>query len=43
MATEISSGTPMAEAFDLDSFLEKRSANSVADFNAHLAGLDRAI
>ena len=43
LATEISSGTPLAEAFDLDSFLEKRSANPDADFNAHLAGLDRAI
>ena len=43
LAREIASGTPLAEAFDLESYLARRAANPDADFNAHLAGLNRAI
>lgn len=43
LAHEISSGTALAEAFDLDSFLTKRREDSQADFNTHIAQLNRAI
>lgn len=43
LAGEIASGTPLAEAFDLDTFLARRAEDPEADFNAHLAGLDRTI
>jgi 4-hydroxy-4-methyl-2-oxoglutarate aldolase len=40
---EIASGTPLAEAFALDSFLRERGEDPEADFGAHLARLNRAI
>ena len=43
LARDIASGTPLAEAFDLDSFLAQRANHPEADFNEHLAGLGRAI
>ena len=43
LADEISSGVSLAEAFDLDSFLAKRSEDPRADFGTHIAQLNRAI
>ncbi|GBD85766.1 putative regulator of ribonuclease activity [bacterium BMS3Abin02] len=43
LAREIASGTALGDAFELDSFLSKRRKDPQADFNAHLAEIDRAI
>lgn len=42
-ATEVTSGTAQAEAFGLDLFLATRAEDPRADFNAHLAEINRAI
>ena len=43
LADEIASGTPLGDAFELESFLSERDRDPEADFGAHLATLDRAI
>ena len=43
LARELASGTALGDAFELDSFLSKRGKDPEADFNAHLAEIDRAI
>lgn len=43
LAHEIASGTSLADAFDLESFLAKRSKDPQADLNAHMEQIGRAI
>lgn len=43
LADEIASGTALGDAFELDSFLTKRRKDPDADFNTHLAAINRAI
>ncbi len=43
LASEIASGTSLADAFQLQAFLAKRDEDSSADFNTHLKEIDRAI
>lgn len=43
LAREIASGMALGDAFDLDAFLEERRTDPDADFNDHLAKVDRAI
>ena len=43
LAREIAAGTPLADAFELDSFLAQRSKDPQADFSTHVARLNRAI
>jgi hypothetical protein len=43
LAAEVTSGTAPADAFGLDLFLATRAEDPRADFNAHLAEINRAI
>lgn len=43
LASEITAGTPLGDAFELEAFLTQRRADPGADFGAHLARLNRAI
>ena len=43
LAEEIRAGTPLGEAFLLDTFLAERGRDPNADFNAHLTRIGRAI
>ncbi len=43
LASEIASGTALADAFQLELFLMKRNKDLKADFNTHLKQIGRAI
>ncbi len=43
LASEITAGTPLGDAFELEAFLTQRSADPGANLGAHLARLNRAI
>ena len=43
LAQEITSGTALGDAFELESFLAARRRDPAADFNAHLGSINRAI
>lgn len=43
LTREIASATPLGDAFELESSLTQRSEDPQADFNLHLAQINRAI